>query len=243
MKDGYGSDLLTKPQLVRDLVVAVRNRIPKPFSVSVKIRLLKDIRKTVELCRTLEKAGLSFVTVHARTPQMRKEPIDLEGLKTVRDSVQIPLIANGDVKSLQDAEELYETSKCNGVMSANGILANPALFAGEPVTPLSCVQDWLDITERIPTNFLCMHHHLVFMLEKVLPKCERLVFNNLQSREAVVAFIDDYYGIRPSDAAPVNLEPMVCEYDSCSGKQRRKDIDNEEQDSGNDPLGNLFCGT
>ncbi|XP_024941965.1 DNA repair and recombination protein RAD54-like isoform X2 [Cephus cinctus] len=143
IKDGYGVDLLSKPELVKDLVSQVRNRIPTPFSVSVKIRLLKDIRKTVEFCRVLEKAGVSFLTIHARTPQMRNDPIDLLGLKVAMSSVHIPLIANGDVKSLTDAHNLYEEVDCNGIMAASGILTNPALFSGAESTPLSCIQDWI----------------------------------------------------------------------------------------------------
>ena len=141
MKEGYGADLLQKPDLVKDLIYQVRNRIPNPFTVSVKIRLLKDIRRTIEYCRVLEKAGASFLTVHARTPEMRNDPIDLDSLKLVRDSVKLPLIANGDVKDLKSAERLFNESNCDAVMSARGILTNPALFAGHSITPLSCVQN------------------------------------------------------------------------------------------------------
>ncbi|KYM81752.1 tRNA-dihydrouridine synthase 4-like protein [Atta colombica] len=164
MQEGYGANLLKKPELIKDLVYQVRNHIPKPFTVSAKIRLLKDIRKTITLCQTLEKAGASFLTIHARTPEMRNEPIDLDNLKLLRDCIQLPLIANGDVKSLENAEFLFKESRCEGVMSARGILTNPALFSGYPVTPLVCVQDWLNITSTMSTEFQCFHHHLVFIL-------------------------------------------------------------------------------
>ncbi|XP_078053024.1 DNA repair and recombination protein RAD54-like okr [Augochlora pura] len=239
MKNGYGADLLKKPELVKDLIYQVRNRIPNPFTVSVKIRLLKDIQKTVEFCRILEKAGVSFLTIHARTPEMRNEPIDLDNLKLVRDSVKLPLIANGDVKSLDSAEKLFMESNCEGVMSARGILTNPALFSGHSITPLSCVQNWLDITSTIPTQFLCFHHHLVFMLEKLLPKKNRICFNNLQTKSAVLDFLEEYYGIRPN----VNLklsEPINCifptantEYNNCNTK--------EEDDQSMHFLGNIFA--
>ncbi|XP_024889460.1 glutathione hydrolase 7-like [Temnothorax curvispinosus] len=163
MQEGYGADLLRKPELVKDLVSQVRNRIPRPFTVSAKIRLLKDIRQTIALCQTLEKADASFLTIHARTPEMRNEPIDLDKLKLLRDHVRLPLVANGDAKSLESAESLFKESGCEGVMSARGILTNPALFSGLSATPLACVQDWLDITSTVPTEFQCFHHHLVFI--------------------------------------------------------------------------------
>ncbi|XP_012267159.2 tRNA-dihydrouridine(20a/20b) synthase [NAD(P)+]-like isoform X2 [Athalia rosae] len=239
MKSGYGVDLLGKPELVRDLVLQVRNRIPPPFTVSVKIRLLKDIRKTIELCQMLEKAGLSFITVHARTPQMRNEPIDLEGLRIVRDSIKMPLIANGDVKQLKDAKNLHENFNCQGVMSANGLLTNPALFAGYSKTPLTCIQDWLDITASIPTHFLCMHHHLVFMLEKILPKKDRCYFNNLQTKESVLEFIDNYYGIKPRVDNKCS-ELIECYYDIRPGKYFKEVLKNCSDEAFEDFMENIF---
>lgn len=197
LKDGYGADLLTKPQLVKELVSTVRNRIPKPFTVSVKIRILKDIKKTMELCRAIEHAGASFLTVHARTPDMRNEPIDLDSLKLVRSCVHLPMIANGNVRSFEDANVLYEESKCNGVMVAGGILTNPAIFSGHKNTPVECIQDWLDITSTMSTPFMCMHHHLVFMLEKVLTKKEKLVFNVLNNKSDVYDFLKERFDIKP----------------------------------------------
>lgn len=243
MKNGYGADLLKKPELVKDLIYQVKNRIPNPFTVSVKIRLLKDIRKTVEFCRILEKAGASFLTIHARTPEMRNEPIDLDNLKLVRESVKLPLIANGDVKNLHSAEKLFMESNCEGVMSARGILTNPALFSGCPVTPLSSVQNWLDITSTIPTQFLCFHHHLVFMLEKLLPKKNRVCFNNLQSKSAVLEFLDDYYGIKPNVNPKLSV-PINCIFHTpnleCSNKNNMKNTKKDEDQSVHF-LGNIFA--
>ncbi|XP_012284426.1 tRNA-dihydrouridine(20a/20b) synthase [NAD(P)+]-like isoform X2 [Orussus abietinus] len=213
IKDGYGVDLLHRPQ---------------------------DIRKTIEFCRILEKAGASFLTVHARTPQMRNEPIDLNGLKMVRDCVQLPLIANGNVKTLEEAEMLYQESNCEGIMAANGILTNPAMFSGYSTTPMSCVQDWLNITSNIPTPFLCMHHHLVFMLEKILPKAERRIFNNLQDRTSVLEFLDKYYGLRPT-ICDNSLEPTTCHYNpSLIKKVFNSTHDIKEIQYPDDILGNIF---
>lgn len=237
MKDGYGADLLTKPQLVKDLVSQVRNRTRAPFTVSVKIRLLKEIRRTIEFVRCLEHAGVSFLTVHARTPQMRHEPIDMDGLKLVRDSTQLPLIANGDVRSLEGAELLYRETKCDGVMAARGLLANPAMYSGEVVTPVACISDWLDFTRTIPTSFNCFHHHLVFMLEKVLPKDKRLVFNALQSEQAIHEFLQEEYGIVPQTLSDVT--PVHCDFNSGrNGIGQRVKNDCSELDE--DALGNIF---
>lgn len=239
MKDGYGADLLNKPELVHDLIYQIRNRIPKPFTVSAKIRLLKDMRKTIMLCQTLEKAGVSFLTIHARTPEMRNEPIELDNFKLLRDCVRLPLIANGDIKDLRSAETLFKESRCEGVMSARGILTNPALFSGHSATPLICVQDWLDITATIPTEFQCFHHHLVFMLEKVLPKKDRVLFNNLQNKLSVLEFLEDYYNIRPNTSFD-SIELTKCTFNTSYVQQKEKCIHFWEDETSSDFLGNIF---
>lgn len=91
--------------------------------------------------------GLSFLTVHGRTKDQRSEPVNLEAIKLIKQSVRIPVVANGDVCSIEDAERVQEltgvdgisrihpaiTSRnsienflpSSGVMAARGILANP----------------------------------------------------------------------------------------------------------------------
>ncbi|XP_060526990.1 tRNA-dihydrouridine(20a/20b) synthase [NAD(P)+]-like [Cylas formicarius] len=140
-----GCQMLRNPQSIYALIRECRNQICKPFSVSVKMRLLKDLKKSVEICRQLERCGASFLSVHARTPECSVGPIDKHGLRAVVESVEIPVIGNGGVGSLENCIELQECAKVAGVMVANGILANPTLFSGTNVTPMRCVQDWLDI--------------------------------------------------------------------------------------------------
>ncbi|RVE42182.1 hypothetical protein evm_013173 [Chilo suppressalis] len=195
MKDGYGASLLTKPDLIHGLVRGIRNSLPNTFSVSVKIRILNDLKKTIELCRQLEKCGVTFLTVHGRTPQQKSgDQLNREALKNVCESVKIPIIANGGVKSLSDAENLHSFVKCDGVMAASGILTNPALFSGVSKTPLSCVQLWRDLKDKDSNKitFQCYHHHLVFMLEKVLTKQQKQIFNHLSSFKSVDNYLNEF---------------------------------------------------
>lgn len=80
-------------------------------------------------------------------------------------------------------------------MVAQGLLSNPALFSGAPCTPLTCVQDWVEIAVSSGVQFQCLHHHLVFMLEKVLPKELRRSFNKLSTKETVLDFLEKHLGI------------------------------------------------
>uniref|UniRef100_A0A1B6M4W7 tRNA-dihydrouridine(20a/20b) synthase [NAD(P)+] n=1 Tax=Graphocephala atropunctata TaxID=36148 RepID=A0A1B6M4W7_9HEMI len=238
MKEGYGSALLHKPELIRDLVLQLRNRIPKPFSVSVKIRLLSELRRTVELCKAVEACGATFVSVHGRTPSQRTEPVNIAAFKQIRDSVTLPLIANGDVKTLQDAERLQRQTGYNGVMSARGILQNPALFAGHDKTPTSCVEEWVNLSLTSGLNFVCFHHHLVFMVEKVMNKANRRVFNNLNTTASVVQYLVDYFGIEvPTGFISSTSSPELCSSTVANsiitknGKISEKSIEDYMEDS------------
>lgn len=192
MAEGYGACLIKKPELVKDMVNQTRSRVNKQdFSVSIKIRIHNDIRETVDMCQKAEKAGASWVTVHGRTKEQRAQPVNLEAIKIIKDSLQCPVIANGDIKSLEDAEKIAEFTGVNGVMAARGILQNPAMFAGYDSTPLDCVKNWLDISTRLGTTYQCFHNHLVYMLERVLPRSERRIFNALASSSAVIDYLKE----------------------------------------------------
>ncbi|XP_073951992.1 dihydrouridine synthase 4 isoform X2 [Choristoneura fumiferana] len=218
MKDGYGCALLSQPDIVHNIVRGVKNQLPNNFSMSVKIRILKDLRKTIDMCQQLEKCGVDFLTVHGRTPTQKSgDNVDKPALREVCASVQVPVIANGGVKSLEDADELFDATYCNGVMVASGILTNPALFSGAAQTPLDCVKMWMDLKDqnRDKITFLCYHHHLVFMLEKILTKSQKPVFNLLSTFDAVDNYLCENLSIPESINYNINLDEfLTCEFDN-----------------------------
>ncbi|KAJ8046381.1 tRNA-dihydrouridine(20a/20b) synthase [NAD(P)+]-like [Holothuria leucospilota] len=195
MAEGYGAWLIKHPELVRDMVRTTKGRVDSDFTVSIKIRIHSDIRKTVELCQIAEHVGVSFLTVHGRTTTQRSEPADMEAIRTIKENVSVPVFANGDVRTLQDAQMVREMTGVDGVMSARGMLQNPAMFAGYSETPLCCVQDWVDLGLSLGTPFTCFHHHLIQMLEQGLPKAEKKVFNVLTSTAGILDYLEENYGI------------------------------------------------
>ncbi|XP_006802115.2 tRNA-dihydrouridine(20a/20b) synthase [NAD(P)+]-like [Neolamprologus brichardi] len=204
MSAGYGACLINKPELVKDMVRHVRNQVDNPnYTASIKIRIHKDLRQTVDLCQKAESAGVSWITVHGRTTEERHQPVHYDAIKTIKDSVSVPVIANGDIKYLRDVELTHELTGVDGVMAARGLLANPAMFAGYEDTPLQCIWDWVDISVEQGTPFTCFHHHLIYMLERVSSQPERKVFNSLSSTSAVIDYLQNTYG---SPSAKMTLQ-------------------------------------
>lgn len=199
LEKGYGAQLLDQPQLVRDMVLQTKNRLSggENFSISTKIRLLDDLRKSVEFCRRAEKAGLSWLTIHGRTPAQRSEPVNLEAIKIVRESVRIPVVANGDVKNLDDIERVAKKTGVSGAMMARGMLQNPAMLVGNPFTPSECVSRWLTLALQTGTSLTCLLHHLIQMTQKTMSDPERKLLTSLTSVAGVLDFFDERHNIRP----------------------------------------------
>ena len=131
-KEGIGACLINNPEFVCDVVKQTRARVTDPkFSVSVKIRIHDDVSRTVDLCRQMERAGASFITVHGRTREQRGHPVNLGAIRDIKQSVGVPVVANGDIRSLGDMEDTVTATGCDGVMAARGMLENPAMYAGE----------------------------------------------------------------------------------------------------------------
>ena len=60
----------------------------------------------MNLCKSLEAAGVSWISVHGRTKEQRNQPVNLEAIKLIKENVGVPVIANGDIKSVEDIEEV-----------------------------------------------------------------------------------------------------------------------------------------
>lgn len=182
-------------------VLADAAHLLSPFAGGIDLncgcpqRIHADITKTVDLCQKAEAAGVSWISVHGRFPEERHQPVHYDGIKVIKDSLSIPVVANGDIKSLKEAENIHHITGADGVMAARGLLANPAMFAGYEETPLTCIEDWIDIALEHGTPFTCFHHHLMYMMERITSKQEKRVFNVLSSTSAVLDYLKSTYGV------------------------------------------------
>mmetsp|Transcript_4174 Transcript_4174/g.15381 ORF Transcript_4174/g.15381 Transcript_4174/m.15381 type:complete len:255 (-) Transcript_4174:84-848(-) len=128
----YGSYLLEKKdwKLVQEIVESMSKSVNIP--ISCKIRLLQTESQTVEFAKLLEAAGCSLLAVHGRQRGSqrhgRKGPADLDQIAAVKRALTIPVIANGNVRSPEDIWINLEKTRADGIMSAEGLLANPAIF-------------------------------------------------------------------------------------------------------------------
>lgn len=122
-----GSALLKDPEKIREIVKEVVKSVPIP--VTVKIRSGYDKNDAKKIAKIIEEAGASAITIHPRTKkQGYSGKADWSIIKEVKDTVKIPVIGNGDIKSCFDAKRMLDETGCDAVMIARGVLGNPWLI-------------------------------------------------------------------------------------------------------------------
>lgn len=129
LKSGAGSALLRDIGLAKEIMAAVVGASKVP--VTVKIRLGWDARNivAVDMAQAAEAAGIAAVTVHGRTKvQGFSGQADWNMIRTVKRSVTIPVIGNGDVRTAQDVKRIMDETGCDGVMIGRAIQGYPWIF-------------------------------------------------------------------------------------------------------------------
>jgi len=124
-----GAVLLKEPDRVQAITKATREAVPQHIPVSGKIRLgYEDTELALDNARAVADAGASFITVHARTKaDGYKAPVRWEWLARIREEVDIPVVANGDINSVEDYQRCLAISGCTDVMIGRGAVGRPDL--------------------------------------------------------------------------------------------------------------------
>ena len=121
---GYGSALLKNKKKIREIISSLVKNSQKP--ISAKIRIYKDTKETVKIAKTIEKAGASLLTIHARTAkQYYSGNIDINTITEIKNNLSIPVIGNGDIRTEEQTREMLEETNCDYVMIARKCLGNP----------------------------------------------------------------------------------------------------------------------
>ncbi|MGI9274077.1 MAG: tRNA dihydrouridine synthase [Endozoicomonas sp.] len=124
-----GAVLLKEPELIHDIVKAVREAVPENVSVTAKMRLgYLDSDLALENAKAIEAAGASGLAIHARTKlQGYRPPAHWHELVAICEAVKIPVTANGDIFTVDDAHRCRSESGCSDIMIGRGILRDPGL--------------------------------------------------------------------------------------------------------------------
>ena len=128
-RHGGGAALLQDPELVAKIVSAVRRAVPAQMPVSAKMRLgFNDDSRAVECALAIAGAGADELVVHARTKaDAYRPPAYWHRIEDIRAAVNIPVVANGEIWTVQDALRCREISGCGMLMIGRGMVTDPGL--------------------------------------------------------------------------------------------------------------------
>lgn len=155
-----GSALLGEPELLNEITSAVRAVVPAHIPFTAKMRLgIDDTSRAIDCAQALQAAGINELIVHGRTKtDGYRPPARWEWIDKVRDAIHIPLIANGEVWTLEDFRNCQQATGCADIMVGRGAVADPLLarrVRGE------ATGGWQEILPSVATYWLGVRKKVV----------------------------------------------------------------------------------
>lgn len=128
-KNGEGSQLMANPSLVRDICETLVENTDKKVNIKFRLGIDDDHKNYIQIGKIAQNAGIDYVILHGRTKeQMYSGRADWQAIKELKEALDIPVIGNGDIFSVEDFIEMIELTGADGAMLARGAMGNPFLF-------------------------------------------------------------------------------------------------------------------
>lgn len=157
VKNGEGSALMQKPELVSEIIGEVVKSTKKPVTIKIRKGFDGQNVNAAEIAKIAEQNGAAAITVHGRTREQYYSGLaDLNIIAEVKNSVSIPVIGNGDIKDAASAENMFRQTGCDAIMIGRAAMGNPWIF--------KAVNHYLETGEILPAVSentkidLCIRH-------------------------------------------------------------------------------------
>ncbi|KAJ0040790.1 hypothetical protein Pint_27994 [Pistacia integerrima] len=200
-RGNYGAFLMDNLPLVKSLVEKLAQNLQVP--VSCKIRVFRNLQDTINYAKMLEDAGCSLLAVHGRTRDEKdgkKIRADWNAIKAVKNALRIPVLANGNVRHMDDVQNCLQETGCDGVLSAESLLENPALFAGFRTA---------ECTVRCEESHKDGNLDQAELLVEYLKLCEKYPVPWRMIRSHVHKLMGEWFRIQPSVREDLNAQSIL----------------------------------
>lgn len=211
VKNGSGSALMCEPELAHRIMACVVEAVNVPVTVKIRKGWSNVSINAVQMAQLAQRAGIAAIAVHGRTrEQFYSGEADWEIIRQVKDSVGIPVIGNGDIRTPYDAARMLDETGCDAVMIGRGAQGNPWIFrqvarylATGEVIPLPTPEERLTVMLRHLDMLVAykgehlgireMRRHGAWYTKGLHHSAElRLRFNQAVCKEDFIAVLDEF---------------------------------------------------
>ena len=169
---GAGSGMLCQPDKIGRVFTRLARGLRVPVTGKIRLGWDENSRNYLEVAHVLEDSGASLIAVHGRTrAQAYKGDADWDAIAEVKQAVRVPVIGNGDVRSVADIARLRAHTSCDGVMIGRAAIGNPWIFSGRD-------REQVSLGDRAAL----MRRHLALNLEFYGPTTGLLLFRKHAAR-------------------------------------------------------------
>ncbi|MCK3658423.1 tRNA dihydrouridine synthase DusB [Pasteurellaceae bacterium Pebbles2] len=207
-----GSALLQFPHLVREILGSVVNAVNVPVTLKIRTGWDRQHRNCVEIAQIAEQSGIQAISIHGRTRECLFEgEAEYDNIKAVKQAISIPVIANGDITSVQKAKFVLDYTGADAIMIGRGALGNPWIFQGiaglieqnqcveEPNLEEKCgvilrhIED-LHQFYGAEKGYRIARKHVGWYLQGILPNSNfKQTFNAITSAEQQLSALKDFF--------------------------------------------------
>lgn len=128
---GAGAGLLKEPATIKQIMSLLTRELSVPITAKIRLGWDETSLNYLSISKLLEDYGCAMISVHGRTKKQGYQgSADWDAIAEVKQNVKIPVLANGDVNSMADVQNILKITNCDGVMIGRSALKNPWIFAG-----------------------------------------------------------------------------------------------------------------
>lgn len=204
---GAGAALLKKPAKIGSIVESIKSATHRPVTVKIRLGWNKD--ESLKISKTIEKAGADGLIVHGRTASQGYSGLaNWEAIAKIRETVSIPVVANGDVNSCESAARILEKTGAEFAMIGRQAMANPLIFASINQYLAKGKEPKITAKERIMVFYeyyeLCKRFDMVKLeqlrlnamrLTRGIPKAKKIRVKMMQTKsiEEILPEIESFF--------------------------------------------------
>lgn len=147
---GAGAGLLKEPEKIKEIFNLLNKNLKIPITAKIRLGWDEDSLNYLHISKLLEDLGCSMISVHGRTKKQGYQgKANWIAISEVKKNVKIPVLANGDVNTVDDIQKILDVTGCDGVMIGRSALRNPWIFEGKEINQVSMMEKFNLLSDHL----------------------------------------------------------------------------------------------